>query len=297
MNLDLKNQVPLDPTFSYLKVTDGVYRILVDRQYCNTELIIGSEKAAVIDTGFGFGDLPAAVRKLTEKPLLLFNTHCHVDHVGGNAPFGLPVHMGREDIEAARKSNYAAFRVHSWDDRIARLGPESVAGMDREEYLNRGAGELVPCEEGERFDLGGLHLSVFAISGHSLGGRAYYLEEKKILYTGDAVFACTLCFGRGSAGRKKFIEGLKKLDALPFEQILSGHYIEPFDHEFIRKAVHTAETAVFETGIPLPNPIDPNARVCFPPDAPPSQETIERIRQGDHGLDNKVWALVLSSPE
>ena len=155
MNLDLKNQVPLDSTFSYLKVTDGVYRILVDRQYCNTELIIGSEKAAVIDTGFGFGDLPAAVRKLTEKPLLLFNTHCHVDHVGGNAPFGLPVHMGREDIEAARKSNYAAFRVHSWDDRIARLGPESVAGMDREEYLNRGAGELVPCEEGERFDLGG----------------------------------------------------------------------------------------------------------------------------------------------
>ena len=133
MNLDLKNQVPLDRTFSYLKVTDGVYRILVDRQYCNTELIIGSEKAAVIDTGFGFGDLPAAVRKLTDKPLILFNTHCHVDHVGGNAPFGIPVHMGHEDIEAARNSHYAAFRVRSWDDRIARLGPESVEGMNREE--------------------------------------------------------------------------------------------------------------------------------------------------------------------
>ena len=96
----------------------------------------------------------------------------------------------------------------------------------------------------------------------------------------------------------KFLDFEKAIDEYlePYQDKLIND-IEPFDHEFIRKAVHTAETAVFETGIPLPNPIDPNARVCFPPDAPPSQETIERIRQGDHGLDNKVWALVLSSPE
>ena len=49
MNLNLKDQVVLDPYFSYLKVTDNVYRIIIDRKYCNTELIVGTEYAAVID--------------------------------------------------------------------------------------------------------------------------------------------------------------------------------------------------------------------------------------------------------
>ena len=297
MNLDLNNQVVLDGYFSYLQVTDRVYRILVDRKYCNTELIIGTEKAAVIDCGLGFGDLPAAVRRLTVKPLLVFKTHSLIDHIGGNAQFGLPIHMGSEDIAAARDTDYKAFRKHMLENRVKALGPDSVKGMDPDEFLTRGPGELVPCEEGERFDLGGLTLRVCAVPGHSRGGRAFYLEEEKILYTGDAVFACTLCFGRGSTSRREFVAGLKKLLALPFTDILSGHYIEPFDHAFVEKALLTAEKVVYETGIPLPNPIDPAARVCFPADEPPTQETIERIRQGDHGLDNKVWALVLSSPD
>lgn len=297
MNLNLKDQVVLDPYFSYLKVTDNVYRIIIDRKYCNTELIVGTEYAAVIDCGLGFGDLPAAVRKLTDKPILLFNTHSHIDHIGGNAQFDVPVHMGSEDIAAATGMDYADFRRNMFVSRIENLGMDAVAGMDEEEFLHRGPGKMVPCEEGEVFDLGNLTLKVFAISGHSRGGRAFYLEEKKILYTGDAVFACTLCFGPGAGSRQELIAGLRKILMLPFQCIFSGHYIEPFDHAFVEKALLTAETVVFENGIPLPNPIDPNARVCFPADQPPTPEIIERIKQGDHGLDNKVWALVLSSSE
>jgi len=297
MKLDLKDQVIIDRYFSYLKVAEGVYRIIVDRQYCNTELIIGDKAAAVIDCGLGFGDLPKAVRTLTDKPLLVFNTHCHIDHIGGNAQFGVPVYMGSEDIAAIGKMDNASFRTRMWDGRIQSLGEDSVEGMDKEEFLHRGTGELIPCEEGDVFDLGGKTLKVYAVPGHSAGGRAFYLEEERILYTGDAVFACTLCFGKGSTGRKAYAESLRRLQQLPFTDILSGHYIEPFDHAFIDKALHTAQTVVFETGIPLPNPIDPNARVCFPADEPPTQEIIDRVKQGDHGLDNKVWALVLSSPD
>ena len=297
MKLDLAKQVILDSYFSYLTVTEGVYRILVDRKYCNTELIVGSKYAAVIDSGLGFGYLPSAVRALTDKPLILFNTHSHIDHIGGNAQFGIPVHMGSEDIEAAMTSDYAAFRTHMIENRIRELGPESVTGMDEQEFLHRGAGEMVPCEEGEVFDLGGRTLKVYAIPGHSRGGRAFFLEEEKILYTGDAVFACTLCFGKGSSGLRSYIQGLRRLQSLEFTDILSGHYIEPFDHAFIDRALNTAENIDFENGIPLPNPIDPNARVCFPKGHPPTQQIIDRIKQGDHGLDNKVWAVVLSSPE
>lgn len=297
MKLDVSKQIPLDSYFSYLPVAEGVYRILLDRQYCNGDLIIGETRAALIDCGMGFGDLPKAVRMLTDKPLLILNTHCHVDHIGGNAQFHQPVYMGEEDIPSAQAVDYASFRRPLIADRIRQRGESSVQGMDLEEFYHRGPGELIPCREGDVFDLGGKTLTAYAVPGHSRGGRAYYLKENKFLYTGDAVFACTLCFGRGSSPRKQFADSLRKMLAMPFLAVFSGHYVEPFDHAFIEHALYTAENAVFDTGIPLPNPIDPRARVCFAPGDWPEEKYIERIKNGDHGLDNQVWAIVLSTPE
>ena len=50
-------------------------------------LIIGSERALLIDTGMGAGDLKGAVEALTDKPVDVVNTHFHGDHTGGNGQF------------------------------------------------------------------------------------------------------------------------------------------------------------------------------------------------------------------
>ena len=50
-------------------------------------LLAGTEKALLIDTGFGEIDLPAAVRSLTSLPVEVVNTHGHFDHIGGNGAF------------------------------------------------------------------------------------------------------------------------------------------------------------------------------------------------------------------
>ncbi len=289
----LENQVIIDAYYSYIKLSDQVYRIIADRTYCNTEVVIGTEKAAIIDGGMGWGDLPGAVRAITDKPLLVFNTHSHIDHVGSNGQFTEPIYMGAEDIAAMRSGSMTDFRKRVIAGRIASNGPESVAHMDLEEYYNRGNGNLVPCQEGDVFDLGGLTLKVINTPGHSAGGRSYFIEELGLLYTGDAVFACTLCFGRGSSPRQQHIDSLKKMLSLDFTQAYSGHYIEPFDKAFIEKALDTAERAVYANGIPMRAPFGGDPRVCFVPEYTPTEEVIEKIKGGDHGLDNKVWAIVL----
>ena len=49
----------------------------------NAFLIEGEEKAALVDTGCGIGDLAGEVRALTDKPLIILLTHTHFDHDGG----------------------------------------------------------------------------------------------------------------------------------------------------------------------------------------------------------------------
>ena len=48
-------------------------------------LLEGEDRALLLDTGYGFGHLRAFVEKLTDKPVIVANTHYHPDHAAGNA--------------------------------------------------------------------------------------------------------------------------------------------------------------------------------------------------------------------
>ena len=47
-------------------------------------LLEGEEYALLTDTGYGMNRLRAFVEKLTDKKILVANTHYHPDHAGGN---------------------------------------------------------------------------------------------------------------------------------------------------------------------------------------------------------------------
>ena len=50
-------------------------------------LLIGEEKAMVIDCGMGIGDLRGAIEMITDKPLIVVISHGHVDHTGNARQF------------------------------------------------------------------------------------------------------------------------------------------------------------------------------------------------------------------
>ena len=73
-------------TFHSEKISAKITRIYApggEQMY----LIEGTEKAALIDSGSGVGDLRAFVKTLTDRPLMVLLTHNHIDHAMGTAQF------------------------------------------------------------------------------------------------------------------------------------------------------------------------------------------------------------------
>lgn len=85
-----------DTYYKPLKIAENIYHIYEPGNVYTT-LIIGEEKALLIDTGYGFGNLAEFVRTLTDKPLEVVLTHGHTDHCGGNYEFPT-VYMNLMDV-------------------------------------------------------------------------------------------------------------------------------------------------------------------------------------------------------
>jgi glyoxylase-like metal-dependent hydrolase (beta-lactamase superfamily II) len=75
--------------FEVYEIVPNLFAFCETRHYENTvvSLLIGPEKAVLIDTGCGIGNLREAVAEITDKPVVVINTHTHLDHLGSNRQF------------------------------------------------------------------------------------------------------------------------------------------------------------------------------------------------------------------
>ncbi len=193
------------------EVRPGIY--LMDEAHEATGyLVIGREKACVIDTMNGYNDLYKAVRKLTDLPLTVVNTHGHPDHIFGNMYFE-EAYINPEDLALAREFT---------ED------PEFLK-MCREK--NRTMPPFREIRPGDIVDLGGRTLEVFALPGHTPGSILLLLREDRVLFTGDAVNHHLWMQLDGCLPMAAF---LKEMDRVMFLEekadiILHGHAHDPDD--------------------------------------------------------------------
>lgn len=102
--------------FTTFKINHHIYQIK-DAMGVLTTLIIGKEKALLIDTGYGLYNLKKYISNITTLPLIVVASHGHMDHTGGNYLFE-QVYIDEKDINLCKKHNNKVWRQNEIDTAL-----------------------------------------------------------------------------------------------------------------------------------------------------------------------------------
>ncbi len=244
-------------TEQYFKVhtlADHIYHIEENAGTCST-LITGERQALLIDTGYGFADLRKVVRSLTGLPLIVVNTHGHLDHAGGDYLFA-----GDAEGESRLDKvyiNYTEFPVYLWYEAVEkprflekfkkdygpdihRIWPQS---FDEARYLAARAAKLWPLSDGQAFELGGRTVTAFFLPGHTKGSVVFFDDASGLLFGGDNISKTVWLFFDHSAPLEQYVQGLKAARRLPLRGIVASHCTEIFAPQLIDWIVLAAANA------------------------------------------------------
>jgi glyoxylase-like metal-dependent hydrolase (beta-lactamase superfamily II) len=160
-----------------------IFRFVFSPIDVNTYVLANeSGDCAIIDCGCydekEFERLSGFLQEKNLKPVLLLNTHCHLDHIFGNKfildRYSLKAYCNELD-EMNRKDSVK----HAMMFGLKMDLPPEPAG-----YITDG--QVVTFSDTE--------LIALHVPGHSAGSIAFYCEKEASVFTGDALFA-------GSIGR------------------------------------------------------------------------------------------------
>ena len=222
-------------------------------------LLIGTEKAMVIDAGMGLGDLRGAVEMITDKPIICVISHGHIDHTGNARQFD-EVWINEKDAAAPIPQSFAR---RQWDiERIARRQKGCIGApftmfnlypYDIDEDLAPEVEEPMPSlhymTDGTQFDLGGGRIvTAYDCPGHSAGEMVFLDEQTRTLFAGDAL---NFNLGVSAQPLETTLKYLKRLQSMSdkYDGIWNGHHDfralgAPLDDDCLTNCIALMEEAV-----------------------------------------------------
>ena len=233
-------------------------------------LLVGTEKAMVIDCGMGIGDLRGAIEMITDKPLVVVISHGHVDHTANgrqfdelwihpadqSAPIPQSLERRRFDTEriAARQKGcigapYTMFNLYPSDINVDLRdpGPEDKMPVIHDLY------------DGQQFDLGGGRIvTAYECPGHSAGEMIFLDEQTRTLFAGDAL---NYNLGVGAVPLERTLRYMKRMQAMSdkYDGIYNGHHDfralgAPLDDDCLPTVIELMEDAVAGKIVPCEAP-------------------------------------------
>ena len=173
-------------------------------------LLIGKDRALLIDTGLGICNIYEEVCQLTDKPVTAIATHIHWDHIGGHKYF---------------PDFYAHEAELPWlqgEMLLDRCDPPEDFDVSTYEMFQGTPARIL--KGGEILDLGGRTVQVLHTPGHSPGHLCFWEADRGGLYTGDLVYLDTLFAYYPSTDPEAYLASLETVAALPARRVLPAHH-------------------------------------------------------------------------
>ena len=158
-----------------IQINDTLYTF--DQGMVRSYLVIGQNKALLVDTGAFSFDIIPAIREITSLPISLCLTHADRDHIKNITPF---------------KEIY----IH----------PDEIP------YLSNHDSDIIPIDDQYIFNLGNQQFHVIHTPGHTPGSICLYDQENHILFSGDTIsYGPIYMFGH-NRNLNQFLQSLLMLD-------------------------------------------------------------------------------------
>ena len=235
-------KLPVQPAwFSVTQLRPGLYRIT--EPHCrrmvraNCFLVLGAERDLLIDSGMGVAPLRPIIARLSSRPLTVFTTHAHIDHVGSHPEFvGLDILVHPLEADELRRPGTKGLRFPA-------RAPEQIealrrAGIELPEYMvdavpyadydvhGYGRAAVSPThlvEDGHVVDLGGQRLEVLHLPGHSPGSIGLWDDAAGSLFTGDALYDGVIVDTGPGASIPAYLLTMERLRRIPAAEVFGGH--------------------------------------------------------------------------
>lgn len=188
-----------------------VKRFVVGGLLTNCYVYIDDEtkEAIIVDPAESDSSIDSFIDSNGLRVVAIVNTHCHFDHVGGNAyykeKYGVSLAIGYYDVSCLERAHLEA--------RIFGVGIKQSPKPD------------IVLNDGDVINVGNSKFSVIHTPGHTPGSICLYEPKEKVLFSGDTLFFESV--GRWDLPGGDYavlMESLKKLLSLDNDiSVFPGH--------------------------------------------------------------------------
>jgi len=224
--------------FQVYRVADGVFALAEPYQFQEviSYLIVGAERALMLDTGIGLVPIRPVVEQLTRLPVEVINSHTHFDHVGGNVDFHRILALDTPYTRA----NAAGF---SHAELAGEVAPDAFcegppAGADVARFHTQAWKPSRFVADGETIDLGGRVIEVLHVPGHAPDAVALLDRANGYLWTGDSYYDGTIWLYVPETDLDRYEQSMARLVALAagLKRLFPAHNTATADPAQLAKA-------------------------------------------------------------
>jgi len=229
------------PWFQVDEIEDGIFRITEPHCHrlvrANCYVVTGGHVDILVDSCLGVAPLRPLLQSISNKPLIVFTTHTHADHVGGHPEFAdAEVLVHASEADDLRRPGVKGLRFPPRSpEQIAALRRGGIeltefmvdalpyAGYDVDRYGRAGVEPTRLVGEGHLIDTGRRCFEVLHLPGHTAGGIGLWEARTGLLFSGDVIYDGVLIDTAPTSRVDDYIATMKRLKTLPARRVLGGH--------------------------------------------------------------------------